>query len=237
MRCQNFRQSVRLSDFLCPRAASRLSRRPEMVIATSDAILRKTVPMTRSDHFLNPITLNGPNPQGFRATVSDTGMRAARAVIFTWLGYAPTPLVDLPGQAERLGVGRIRIKDESRRFGLKSFKALGGALDTIMAGLVCGEPSLIAWPILSAGVTSFQTIPDSAAAEMMRLLASGHAGARLTIGESGVAGVAGLVAVARDSDLRAKLDLDLTSGVLVFGSEGDTDAALYKRLISKETAL
>jgi diaminopropionate ammonia-lyase len=41
--------------------------------------------------------------------------------------HAPTPLVALPGLAARLGVGAIHLKDESRRLGLGSFKALGGA--------------------------------------------------------------------------------------------------------------
>jgi diaminopropionate ammonia-lyase len=40
-------------------------------------------------------------------------------------GYAPTPLRSLHGLAERLGIGEIRVKDESFRFGLNSFKAIG----------------------------------------------------------------------------------------------------------------
>jgi diaminopropionate ammonia-lyase len=52
---------------------------------------------------------------------------AALAEISTWPGYAPTPLVSLPGLARRLGVGDLLYKDESGRFGLGSFKPLGGA--------------------------------------------------------------------------------------------------------------
>ncbi|MEC8089745.1 MAG: diaminopropionate ammonia-lyase, partial [Pseudomonadota bacterium] len=44
-----------------------------------------------------------------------------------WTGYAPTPLHDLPEIAEMIGVARVVYKDESVRFGLGSFKALGGA--------------------------------------------------------------------------------------------------------------
>ncbi len=40
-------------------------------------------------------------------------------------GYAPTPLHDLPVLASRLGVRRVLVKDESSRFGLPAFKALG----------------------------------------------------------------------------------------------------------------
>jgi diaminopropionate ammonia-lyase len=42
-------------------------------------------------------------------------------------GYAPTPLVTLPGLAARLGLGALLVKDESRRFGLKAFKGLGAS--------------------------------------------------------------------------------------------------------------
>src|SRR5215475_1180427 len=41
-------------------------------------------------------------------------------------GHAPTPLYSLPALARRLGVGEIRVKDESQRFGFGAFKALGG---------------------------------------------------------------------------------------------------------------
>ena len=43
-------------------------------------------------------------------------------------GYAPTPLVQLDGLARQLGVSRLWVKDESQRFGLNAFKALGGQL-------------------------------------------------------------------------------------------------------------
>ena len=44
-----------------------------------------------------------------------------------WGYYKPTPLVELKELAAWLGVKRIFVKDESKRFGLKSFKALGGS--------------------------------------------------------------------------------------------------------------
>ncbi|MEI7613315.1 MAG: diaminopropionate ammonia-lyase [Betaproteobacteria bacterium] len=42
-------------------------------------------------------------------------------------GYAPTPLVNLEQLSKKLGVKSIYVKDESKRFGLKAFKVLGGA--------------------------------------------------------------------------------------------------------------
>jgi diaminopropionate ammonia-lyase len=120
---------------------------------------------------------------------------------------------------------------ESARAG--KVTAVTGALDTIMAGLACGEPSLIAWPILAAGATAFMAIPDSAAAAAMRLLASGEAGATVVGGESGVAGLAGLIIAAMHAEWRAALKLDATSRVLLFGSEGDTDTELYAKIVGR----
>jgi diaminopropionate ammonia-lyase len=62
-----------------------------------------------------------------RAVLDETGLEEARSEIASWPGYAPTPLVDLPGLAAAAGLGRIWYKDEGPRFGLGSFKALGGA--------------------------------------------------------------------------------------------------------------
>ena len=47
--------------------------------------------------------------------------------ISNWKGYSPTPLVELNKLSKELNLNRIFYKDESKRFDLKSFKALGGA--------------------------------------------------------------------------------------------------------------
>ena len=59
--------------------------------------------------------------------LSPTDMAEAMAEISGWAGYAPTPLIDLPEIAAHVGVARVVYKDEAQRFGLGSFKALGGA--------------------------------------------------------------------------------------------------------------
>ena len=43
-------------------------------------------------------------------------------------GYRATPLVRLDGLAAKLGVKRVYVKDESKRFGLNAFKGLGGEI-------------------------------------------------------------------------------------------------------------
>jgi len=47
--------------------------------------------------------------------------------ISNWEGYSPTPLIELDKLSKELNLNRIFYKDESKRFDLKSFKALGGA--------------------------------------------------------------------------------------------------------------
>ena len=47
--------------------------------------------------------------------------------ISSWKGYSPTPLIELNKLSKELHLNKIFYKDESKRFGLKSFKALGGA--------------------------------------------------------------------------------------------------------------
>lgn len=107
---------------------------------------------------------------------------------------------------------------------------------TVMAMLECYEPSLIAWQILEKTADAYIDIPDGAAVEMMRQLARPlNNDPALEIGESGVAGLAGLQAVAGRADLRARLGLDAQSRVLVIGTEGATDPTLYRQLVGDES--
>ncbi|MEP3296104.1 MAG: diaminopropionate ammonia-lyase, partial [Pseudoruegeria sp.] len=59
--------------------------------------------------------------------LSVAGFDAAEAEISSWNGYDPTPLIPLSGLAQSLDLGDIQYKHEGPRFGLGSFKALGGA--------------------------------------------------------------------------------------------------------------
>jgi diaminopropionate ammonia-lyase len=105
--------------------------------------------------------------------------------------------------------------------------AIPGNLDTIMAGLACGEPSLLAWQELDRAAAAFMAIPDDAAAATLRLLAARG----IVAGESGVAGLAGCLLAAADPAARATLALDAVSHVLVFCTEGATDPEHYAKLV------
>jgi len=102
-----------------------------------------------------------------------------------------------------------------------------GDLDTIMAGLACGEPSLLAWQELERAAAAFITIPDAAAIDTLLLLAD----AGLSIGESGVAGLAGFLLTAGDPTARTTLDLGATSRILCFATEGVTDQFVYGKIL------
>jgi diaminopropionate ammonia-lyase len=109
-----------------------------------------------------------------------------------------------------------------------------GTLDTIMAGLACGEVSPLAWRVLETGAGAFMTIDDEAAADCMRLLADGRFGDdAIVAGESAVAGLAGCILASTDADARARLDLCPDSRVLVFGTEGATDPEVYRAIVGR----
>jgi diaminopropionate ammonia-lyase len=111
---------------------------------------------------------------------------------------------------------------------------VSGDLDTIMAGLACGEVSSVAWEILRLAASDGLAIPDSAAVAAMRALADGTGGdPPLVGGESGVGGLAGLMAAVAEPTIARRLGLDGSARVLLFGSEGDTDPALYRELVGR----
>jgi diaminopropionate ammonia-lyase len=104
---------------------------------------------------------------------------------------------------------------------------LDGALDSIMAGLNCGLPSPIAWPTVLAGIDAFVAVEDADAEEAMRVLAD----VGVVSGESGAAGLAGLLAFSGELGLRAD------DHVLVVSTEGDTDPVAYRRIVGDRAAV
>ncbi len=109
-----------------------------------------------------------------------------------------------------------------------------GDLETIMAGLACGEVSLLAWEILAEGLDDVLVVPDGAAADCMRLLAAGVDGdPPVVAGESAVAGLAGLLVAQSHPEVWQALKLGPDSRVLLFGSEGATDPEVYRQIVGK----
>ena len=146
--------------------------------------------------------------------------------------YADNPPVFVVVEAEAAaclykgaaaGDGEIRIVD--------------GDMQTIMAGLACGEPNTISWDILKNHVKVFVSAPDWVAANGMRMLAAPVKGdAPITSGESGAAPfgtLASVMTMDEYKDLRADIGLDENSKVLLFSTEGDTDPERYKNIVWK----
>jgi len=133
----------------------------------------------------------------------------------------------------------VIVEPHSAGCWFESFKAghpvvVSGDLESLMAGLACGELSPLCWPILKPGAFGAMTIPDAAAIDTMRLLAEGRNGDRCIVGgESGVAGLAGFLLASQDKETRAVLGLDSDSRILVIGSEGDTDPETYREIVGR----
>ena len=110
-----------------------------------------------------------------------------------------------------------------------------GEMNTIMAGLACGEPCTIGWEVLKNCADAFISCPDHAAADRMRTLAAPVRGDQpIVSGESGAA-TTGCVAniLLREGlhELREKLHLDASSRVLFISTEGDTDRDNYRKVV------
>jgi diaminopropionate ammonia-lyase len=117
-------------------------------------------------------------------------------------------------------------------------QTMPGNLQTIMAGLACGEPSSLAWEILHRYADIFAACKDSVAVKGMRLLGSPLPGdERIVSGESGAVTtglLATILAQAPDSRLRQDFRMDASSKVLLISTEGDTDPALYRKVMMDE---
>jgi diaminopropionate ammonia-lyase len=109
-----------------------------------------------------------------------------------------------------------------------------GPHNSIMAGLCCGIPSLVAWPIISKGIDVFVAIDDAWARESMRELAK----AGVVSGETGSAGLAGLLALlktAKADEYRQALGLTSDAHVVVISTEGATDPEAYRKIVGAGT--
>lgn len=110
-----------------------------------------------------------------------------------------------------------------------------GDMQTIMAGLACGEPCGLAWDILRDYADHFIAFPDWAAAKGMRILGNPLGkDDRVISGESGASAFGCMAAILTEpklADLKQELGLDENSRVLFFSTEGDTDRDNYRKIV------
>ena len=102
-----------------------------------------------------------------------------------------------------------------------------------MAGLSCGEVSVLAWELLQSSLSHCLAIDDAAVAPLMANFANGAiAGVPIEAGECATSGLAALLAAKQDPDCWQQLGFNADSAILLIGSEGATDADIYAELIS-----
>jgi len=110
-----------------------------------------------------------------------------------------------------------------------------GDLDSIMAGLCCGEPCTIGWEVLKSRADAFVSMSDQYAARGMRILGNPAGNdPRVISGESGAATLGFLASVLMDADLkdlREALGLNEQSKILCISTEGATDVKGYRKIV------
>ena len=110
-----------------------------------------------------------------------------------------------------------------------------GKMDTIMAGLACGEPNQIGWDVLNDYADAFISCPDYVAADGMRALAAPQgADTKVVSGESGAGPIGCMINVisrAELAELKESLKIDENSRLLFISTEGDTDRENYMNTV------
>ena len=124
---------------------------------------------------------------------------------------------------------------ESIKVGDGTPQNVTGSLNTIMAGLACGEPSPIAWNILKDTTDAFVVCPDYVAAKGMRIYATPLKGDPFIVsGESGAVTLGALIGILSQEglkELKTLLKLDRKSQILLINTEGNTDPVQFKQII------
>ena len=156
-------------------------------------------------------------------------MAGAIAGLFASLYGEDRPIVTIvePNKADCL-YRTAEADDGQRHF-------VTGSMDTIMAGLACGEPCSIGWNVLADYADHFISCPDYVAAKGMRILGNPAKGDdRVISGESGAAAFGCVAEIMVNPDLtyiKETIGLDENSRVLFFSTEGDTDRENYKKIV------
>ncbi|MFJ2992339.1 diaminopropionate ammonia-lyase [Pandoraea sp. NPDC087047] len=141
-----------------------------------------------------------------------------------WGAQRPAFVVVEPEQADCLYQSAIAGKAASA----------SGSVDSVMAGLACGETSPLAWRFLQPSVDAFMTVTDAQAVQAMQRLAHGSdSDVPFVAGESGVAGLAGLMRAAATPAMASALGLTPDSRVLLISTEGATAPSVYAELVGE----
>ena len=106
--------------------------------------------------------------------------------------------------------------------------------ESIMGGMSCGEVSLVPWEILKNSVHFCVTVSDDYISNIVKSLANKEFSKEKIIGgECSTPGIASLIGLSNDHEVRKKINLNEESNVLLFGCEGDADEELYQKLLAE----
>ena len=151
------------------------------------------------------------------------GMAAAMvAGIARYLDYIPQIIIVEPDSAacvlESIKKGKIeKISIEK---------------ESIMGGMSCGEVSLVPWEILKNSVHYCVTVSDDYVSKTLKYLANKQfSDEKIIGGECSTPGIASLVGLSNNHEIRKTINLNEDSNVLLFGCEGDADEELYQKLL------
>lgn len=142
-------------------------------------------------------------------------------------GHRPTIVIAEPDEV-------ACIFESARKKDGEPHEAVGNGI-TIMAGLNCGEPCTVTWPILRDFASYYAACPDYVAARGMRQLAAPAGADRKVIsGESGAVTMGLLTMLMESPELESqkyRMGLDENSVILLFNTEGDTDPESYDKIV------
>ena len=106
--------------------------------------------------------------------------------------------------------------------------------ESLMGGMSCGEVSLVPWEILRNSVKYCISLPDDDVAKTMKLLGNASfSNEKIIAGENSAPGVISLITSCEDEKIKKTLQLKKNSNILLIGCEGDTDQAMYQKLINQ----
>jgi N-carbamoyl-L-amino-acid hydrolase len=182
---------------------------------------------TLVDELVEQLGLTVESPKNFTHVILQGGVggMAAGVASYLWELYGvarPIFIVVEPRQADCLLQSALQGAPANAT----------GTVDSVMAGLACGETSPLAWRFLEPSVDFFMTIEDEDAVSAMKSLAMGsERDIPIVSGESGAATYAALRVLAGSAEWRASIALDTDSRVLLISTEGATAPSVYEDLV------
>ena len=187
---------------------------PKYTMAGYTVMMKEIVDQVKNDQITHIILQAGVG-----------GMAAAMvAGIARYLKNIPEIIVVEPDSAacvmESIKTGKIEKIDIER--------------ESLMGGMSCGEVSLVPWEILRNSVKYCISLPDDDIAKTMKLLGNASfSNEKIIAGENSAPGVISLITICEDEKIKENLKLNRDSNILLIGCEGDTDQAMYQKLINQ----